>query len=263
MIRWSDNQHSFGPFAFSIDRHRQWGLSMQSRDDEDRDAYARVHLGRWTFIALLPSWLIRPYREKVKFTHISEAEKAQIGRDWYWRIDEREFGAFLSNGALHVRYGRQTNEWPGSKSRCFFLPWREWRQVRHSLYDMNGDLFAHVPDDWDDRRKLETACPVLRFDFLDFDGERITATTRIEERQWKAGAGKFKWLSWFKRDRVERFLDLQFSSEVGNRKGSWKGGTVGHSITMLPTELHEAAFRRYCQNEGLTFIAALKGASHE
>ena len=28
-----------------------------------------------------------------------------------------------------------------------------------------------------------------------------------------------------------------------------KGGTVGHSIDMLPGELHEAAFRRYCEKE--------------
>jgi hypothetical protein len=125
---------------------------------------------------------------------------------------------------------------------------------------MDGDLFAHVPDrDWDARRKLETACPAPRFDFLDFDGERITATTRIEEREWRLGEGRFKWLSIFRRPKVCRSLDLQFSSEVGRRKGSWKGGTIGHSIDMLPGELHEAAFRRYCAKEGLTFIEQIGG----
>jgi hypothetical protein len=47
---------------------------------------------------------------------------------------------------------------------------------------------------------------------------------------------------------------MRFSSEVGERKGSWKGGTIGHSITLLPNELHEAGFRRYCEKEGLKFI---------
>lgn len=35
----------------------------------------------------------------------------------------------------------------------------------------------------------------------------------------------------------------------GPEKGSWKGGTIGHSIEMLPDELHEAAFRRYCDQD--------------
>jgi hypothetical protein len=56
------------------------------------------------------------------------------------------------------------------------------------------------------------------------------------------------------RNTVRRSLDLQFSAEVGKRKGSWKGGTIGHSIDMMPGELHEAAFRRYCAQQGLTFV---------
>lgn len=254
MIRWSDEQRTFGPFGYSLDRDKKFGIVVQSMDDEDRDSYLRAHFGTLTLLAMLPKWIIRPHREKVKFTHLSDAERARLGRDWYWRIDEREFGFVFYNTDLHIYYGRQTNEWPGSKSRTFFFPWREWRHVRHSFYDLDGNLFAHVPDDWDAICKLETACPVVRFDFLDFDGERITATTRIEERQWKAGAGHFRWLSWFRRDRVERSLDLSFSSEVGRRKGSWKGGTVGHSIQMIAGELHEQAFRRYCQQNHLTLI---------
>jgi hypothetical protein len=48
---------------------------------------------------------------------------------------------------------------------------------------------------------------------------------------------------------VKRSLDLRFSDEIGPEKGSWKGGTVGHSIDMLPSESPEAAFRRYCEQE--------------
>ena len=47
--------------------------------------------------------------------------------------------------------------------------------------------------------------------------------------------------------KIRRSLDLEFSGETGPEKGSWKGGTVGTGIEMLPGELHEAAFRRYCQ----------------
>jgi hypothetical protein len=42
-------------------------------------------------------------------------------------------------------------------------------------------------------------------------------------------------------------------------KGSWKGGTVGHSIAMLPGELHGAAFARYCEQHEMTLQAEPEG----
>ncbi|MGE3247484.1 MAG: hypothetical protein AB7F96_22255 [Beijerinckiaceae bacterium] len=35
-------------------------------------------------------------------------------------------------------------------------------------------------------------------------------------------------------------------------------GTVGHSIEMEPGEIHEAAFRRYCAKNNLTFVDTVK-----
>src|SRR5690606_33228759 len=95
------------------------------------------------------------------------------------------------------------------------------------------------------------------FTFRDFDGEELTATTRIEEREWRFGVGWFKWLSLFRRPKVSRDLEITFSGETGKRKGSWKGGTIGDSIKMLPGELHEPAFRRYCAANGMTFVGAI------
>lgn len=83
----------------------------------------------------------------------------------------------------------------------------------------------------------------------DHDGERITATTHIEEREWKFGEGWFRWLSLFRRNMVRRSLSISFDKECGPEKGSWKGGTMGTGIDMLPGELHEAAFRRYCEQD--------------
>lgn len=118
-----------------------------------------------------------------------------------------------------------------------------------------------LDEQWRTRQATIAALPTVRFDFTDFDGEAIVATTRIEERQWKFGTKWCKWLSLFRHDKVSRSLDLDFSKEVGERKGSWKGGTLGHAINMLPGELHEAAFRRYCAEHRLTFVgvAAAEG----
>lgn len=39
-------------------------------------------------------------------------------------------------------------------------------------------------------------------------------------------------------------IDVQFDGEVGERSGSWKGGTVGCSYDKLPTEGIEQCLRR-------------------
>jgi hypothetical protein len=254
-VRWSDQDRFLGPFTIAGSGYSPFGFMLTSADDEDRRASMRVHLGKTTILAPVPNWLIRPRKTKVIAKYWSEADIARMGRDWYWQIDEREFGFCLSDGALHVHYGVQTNEWPGSKSRCFFYPWRSWRVERKTLYDADGKRFADLPlKDWESRFAIQDTCPTVRFLFRDFDGEEITAITRIEETEQKWGEGRWKWLSLFRRPRVTRGLDIRFLSEVGKRKGSWKGGTVGHGITMLPGETHEDAFRRYCPANGLVFI---------
>lgn len=254
MIRWSDKDTAFGPFTLSRRDYHRIGFVIKSEDDENSPAYGRLHLGTTTILWPMPGWLIKPYREKVAARYWDAGTIERLGRDWYWDVNEREYGFAFIEGALHVSFGRQTQDSRTDCSRCFFLPWKEWRHVRHSFYDMDGDLFCHVSANCKEREQQETACPVLRFRFADFDGEEIVATTRIEEREWMLGTGWFKWLSLIRKPRIKRFLDLSFSSEVGKRKGAWKGGTIGHSIEMLSGELHEAAFCRYCRQEGLKYI---------
>lgn len=76
-------------------------------------------------------------------------------------------------------------------------------------------------------------------------------TTREE---WRFGVGWFAWLSLFRKPKISRDLEIAFSGETGKRKGSWKGGTIGHSTEMRSGELHESAFRRYCAENNMTFI---------
>lgn len=264
-IRWSDNDRYFGRFTYACEpRYKKLALQLGSGDGDDYPGCRlRISIGRHTLIAALPA-IIKPYRvwHEIK----TEPTRSQIiaqGREpGYWESHEREFGFTAVEGALHVHYGPQTHDSVTTKSKCYFFPWREHKCIRHSVYDLEGDLFADLPE-WGFRNKngwkvkdvIEDACPVAKFEFDDFDGERITATCRIEEREWKRGKGIFR-LLFIGRNKISRSLDLQFSSEVGKRKGSWKGGTIGHSIEMLPGELHEAAFRRYCEKESLAFVGA-------
>jgi hypothetical protein len=264
--RWSDNDHYLGPFTYSKDvrGYRPFAVILSSGGEEYPGASFRVSGFGHTLILALPQWVLRPYREKIFAKTWDEETIKRLGRDWYWSLDRREYGISISDGFLDVSFGRQTMDSSTEQRRGYFLPWKQWRHVRHSFYGLDGEHVATLPNTtepylggtgrWERERAIADATPTVSFDFDDFDGERITATTKIKEREWHSGTGWFTWLAWFRRPKISRTLDLRFSSEVGKRKGSWKGGTLGHGIEMLPGELHEAAFRRYCDQNELTFV---------
>jgi hypothetical protein len=66
------------------------------------------------------------------------------------------------------------------------------------------------------------------------------ATVYVERRAWRP-----KWFTWtglFEKERQN--IDVAFDDEVGERAGSWKGGTVGCGWEMLPGESPEKTLRR-------------------
>lgn len=265
-IRWGDNDRYFGPFTFALsDHYRTFALCLRSSDDEDRLASFRLSIGRWSFLSTVPGWLIRPEKKRVEAKYWSAADIARMGRDWYWDITPREYGISINDGHLSLHYGRVTNDSSTEQYWGCFLPGTQWRHIRRSFYDLDGKHFwseidaetravnklgGKVPGErWEIIRKWEEMCPKAKFLIHDFDDKEITATTHIEEREWRFGTGWFKWLSLFRKAKIRRTLDISFSDETGPEKGSWKGGTIGTSIEMLPGEDHETAFRRYCEGE--------------
>jgi hypothetical protein len=269
-IRWSDDDRYFGPITYAKERYSRIAILLGSGDDDDYPGCRlRISAGRYTVILALPP-IIKPWRRKVyPGAAWDAATVARLGRDWYYDTHKREYGFSYSEGFLQLRLGRQTHDSSTTQDGGYFLPWTQWRHIRHSLYDLRGEHFWTYPErkrgelgspgyrnKWTVEKAIEDACPSSTFAFNDYDGEELTATTRIEEREWSFGEGWFKWLSLFRSNKIRRSLDLRFSGETGKRKGSWKGGTIGTGIDMLPGELHESAFRRYCAENNMTFLAS-------
>jgi len=267
-VRWGDNDRRWWRFTYSPPgNYNPWAVVLKSSGDSEdwQTCTLRISAFSRTLIITLPD-LIKPERKKI-IPGWDWQTIERLGRDWYWDITTREFGFSYSDGFLQVFFGRVTHDSSTEQNWCKHLPWTQWRHVRHSFYDLTG---AHVYDEsqdpigklgteewhdrWNARQAREDAVPTMKFAFRDFDGEALTATTKIEEREWLFGVGWFKWLSLFRRSKIHRSLDIRFSGETGKRKGSWKGGTIGHSIEMLPDELHESAFRRYCSEHEMTFM---------
>lgn len=258
--RWSDNDHYWGPFTYARDS-RGWNnfrLELSSGDgDEDSGCRLRFSLFGHTLLVSLPPIVLTQIRE------VPYSIPGQEGK-FYLQHDERVYGVYLFENHFNISYGPQQDSWTrGEKEYRWscFLPWNEWRHVRHSYYNCEGMLVLNESqerfdfttklgnDRYESQRLLVDTCPTKTFRFMDFDSEIIECKTRIEEREWRRGNGWFKWLRFITKPKISRSLDLVFSNETGRRKGSWKGGTMGHSIEMLPGELHESAFKRYCEGD--------------
>lgn len=260
--RWSDNQTSKGPFTYSRDTlGRPFGIVLDSGEGEYPGCHLRLRGFGHTLIIELPQ-VIKPWRRWVDTSHYSWSTNPRGG---YWDEYSNEYGFILSDGFLQVYLGPQTDDSLTTKSWNKFLPWTQWRFVRETWYDEAGE-HAHTIRQSAKRGamiservefEMKGNLPKVAFLFSDYDGEVITATTCISESEYRLGEQWFKWLSLFSRPRIHRSLDLKFSKEVGREKGSWKGGTTGHSIELMPGELHESAFIRYCQQHKLTFIGTL------
>ena len=279
-MRLTDNDRRFGPLTigrasgsryFSI-AYRSSGGDEDGEDPRWNSLYLRGF--GWCARLWLPN-LIGPHRVR----HVAnwDAETiARLGRNHYDVCTPREFGITLFEGHLSILYGARTNDSRTEKRWSFFLPWTQWRHVRFSLYEPDGKHFwtrrearcGRGESSFDEQMEQVRNVPKVRFAFDDCDGERIVATCHIEEREWRFGAGWFKWLSLFRRPMVRRSLDIKFSAEVGPAKGSWKGGTIGHGTDIAAGESCESAFRRYCAQEHrsregsyrLTYVGPVDGA---
>lgn len=258
--RWSDNDKHFGPFLYSRDlgSKRLGAVLISGGDDEEAaSCHLRLHAFGHTLIVDLPQ-ILKPWRQWVDMTKYDWHKGPSKG---YWDVHPVEYGVMYGEGFLQVFKGPRTGDSTTERNWCTHLPWTQWHFHRHAFFGLEGELLREwiEPrrrkrdgsgiDRFKEQYEFKAIMPKVAFEFDDYDGQRITATTQIEQRDYTFGEGWFQWLRFFRRDMVRRSLNIDFSAEVGPEKGSWKGGTTGHSIDMLPGELHESAFRRYCEQE--------------
>lgn len=252
MKRLSNNDKSLGPVTIGA-WNKTISVYLSGGDDEDPESYMLVGgFGRAVRLRIW-NWLCPPWREKWVECNWDAETVNRLGRSGYWVIHPKQFGFSLSdmgNGYdfLQVFFGPQTHDSSTHKIWSKHLPWKQWDHARSSIYTPTGDHFYTEPRGagfGEYFGKMEE-CPKAHFAFDDYDGARIVATCCMEEREWRKGSGWFRWLRWFSAPKIVRSLGFTFSAEVGPEKGSWKGGTIGHGIDMLPGESPKESFQRYC-----------------
>lgn len=239
--RWSDRDHHFGPFTYSRqDSYRPWGASIRSSGG----THIMAHAFGVDLICELPNFL----QAQPRWVDTSMYEWAS--GPGYTDYDDVEYGVTLVERAVHVRFGRQTHDSSTDKSKCFFPPWWTSHAVREQYIDADGVISADVAKlPWHERHEVQNAVKRQTFSVRDYDGEVVTVSAYIHETDYRRGEGRWKWIGrLFPVDR-RRYVDLDFSSEVGPSKGSWKGGMTGCATSIEPGETMEQAVRRFCGKE--------------
>jgi len=157
--------------------------------------------------------------------------------------DERNYGFYLFPNL---------NNWETTvfefhnKSKHINMPWTyKWKRTELLDWDMNTVLKEEAGerdfDKWYRESQAWVAINAKTYDYLYVLENGVIqyrkATCHIERRTWTV-----RWAPWI--NKVSTTLEVKFDDEVGERSGSWKGGTIGCSYEMLPNETPEQTLRR-------------------
>lgn len=158
----------------------------------------------------------------------------------YGDCDAPEWGIAVHSNTLWVYKGGNGNFGGGTKTWTWDLPFVNYGSaIRWDIYTGPKNLHPTLwnESDWknynymiDHVKEIATTWDYVWVD--KYDGKEIPCTYYIEEMEWRP-----KWLKWTSLfSKVRRSIAIEFSEEVGSKKGSWKGGVTGCGFEMNPWE---------------------------
>lgn len=155
-----------------------------------------------------------------------------------------DFGYCGDPGALHLHWNMKT--------KVLWWPWM-YEQVRHEVRRADGSWVPFVGS-WeigpkrivnatfggkepDEREVVEYPYRyVLENGTVQDRTAKVYVERRARRRRW------IKWCPLF--EKTTYAIDVEFSGEVGERTGTWKGGCIGCGYELRPGETAEQCLRR-------------------
>lgn len=205
----------------------RWGIAAEVIFDSNNDDYAspskpswpwmiHLHLGPWNVFWHFP------------FSYRPKSGKPDWQRNW------QQWGGLLFEDSLHLHWNECTKVWG--------LPWKAKIFQRHEVRRVD-ESWAPFVGSWE-RDKEPDGRQELNFSYIYTlrSGETQTRTATVYVQRY---AHRPKWFTWTRLfETVRQSISVEFSDEVGEQTGSWKGGCVGCSWGMLPGETAEESLRR-------------------
>jgi len=202
------------------------GIHLHGNDDDDK-SNRMLFIKFWRFTAVIPMGIVD---------------------NAYPFCDEPQWSAYFHSECDVVLRCGQRSFYPR-------LPWQlEWHRTSKMMAD--GSWFHETRagnlamkgagiDAWRfNEREVEgkewrTEYPYT-YTLESGDVQRRTASVKINEMEWRRRALMWTGIG----AKVVRSIEVNFSDEVGERSGSWKGGCIGCGYEMHPGEDPESTLRR-------------------
>lgn len=146
------------------------------------------------------------------------------------------YGFATFEGAIHFNWRL--------KCKIIHMPWTWGSAVRWSVFDAIGRKIPKIHEYGKDKGPYEDGRHVETHPFVyvlrSGEIQKRTATIWGEEMEWRLRY--FPWLPWPRL--IKRSIAITFSDEVGERSGSWKGGTIGCSFDWRNGESMRSCLQR-------------------
>jgi hypothetical protein len=165
----------------------------------------------------------------------------------------RQFRFYIMEGSVWLQLWENEDDHRAketwlNKMHVFHFPW-SWAWVRTSKLLANGEWFHETYKNrlpWKEKDALEkqqnfwTETHPYKYVLRSGEVQLVAATVTVSEQEWN-----WRWFKWLGFPRkVSKTIWVEFSDEVGEERGSWKGGTVGCGYALQKGESPLECLRR-------------------
>jgi len=149
------------------------------------------------------------------------------------------YGIQIHSNTFWIHLGGKMNDWEQCDSDwiTWDLPYFSWHFNFYKVW--NGSEWVLASKDYSepyaDKREIQTH--PYRYTLHSGEVQERTASVNLDRRQWHR-----KWLPFLKKTSTS--ININFSDEVGEETGSWKGGCIGCGWDIKPNESMLDALQR-------------------
>jgi hypothetical protein len=186
------------------------GVHIHSNDDDLGDRMLGIKL--WRFTAFIPLGIVPHPWPPMDGPQWSAYASGEFGLVFHW----------------------------GMRRKSYDWPWT-WHTLAYETMMPNG-TWESLRYSFDERGRVKPYTEVHPYTYTLKSGEVQHRTAKISKRRHVLTWRGFKALGWPRW--IKESIDIEFSGEVGERSGSWKGGCTGCSYDLRPDETMLAALRR-------------------
>lgn len=249
MSRLSDKDRHYGPLTVGVSKpsalYPEFSLCFKAeRDDyyiEATDSIVEKDVNRFYLF-------MGKYSFRLQVPTFIKTIVEQNSRHNYTEHYSRKYGVAYFDQGLCVYYGKQSND--QNKTWYWGIPWLYFRLIKREILNPDDSLYyttdSHGSAYWNEYDDAKAGCGKILFVVKDYDDKTVEVTAHIERHVFRRGAGAFQWLGYVTPDAVYKRLELNFQSEVGRDKGSWKGGITEWSVLMRKGETPVDTMKRCC-----------------